>query len=505
VRSPALSLGRRFAGLVAVLVAVPAVVQVAIFVHVAAMNEDADRLVEETRESALASRLVVRVESLASFLESGEAARTDAQLLRIAASQLEQSRRAIESLSFESDEEDPSREEHQLAEERLSVAIEAGLDAVEAWLSGAPGVQLAEVETLLERGLRHASVLANETYEESQHAGADVERRARAMFGYTLSALIVVLLVSVAVSLLVRRLVLRPIRELQAGAERLRSGHLDHRIAIRNRDEIGALAGAFNDMADEIGKSHAELERKIEARTLELVRAARLADVGVLAAGVAHEINNPLASIASCGEGLLRKMDRGSAEPEEAREYLGTIVSEAYRTRDITRRLLDLARPAPSTTAAIDAAPLFEQVRALTHHLLEQRRMRIEIDVEPSLGSVEGDAGELLQVLLNLVINARDAGSDGGVVRLRARDDGEAQLWEVEDDGDGIADEDLERVFDPFFTTKGPGVGTGLGLSLAAAIVDRHGGGITASRGPHGGALFTIRFADAARQSEVTP
>jgi two-component system NtrC family sensor kinase len=488
------SLARRFGRLSAALVALPTAVCAAILWQVGGMNNDADRLLEETRESGVSSRLVVRIESLAAVLESDEKADLTPRFQHLALEQLEEARATLSRLDSTPEEHDPSRSEHEDAEEDYVATIGSALDAVARWLDGDRSVSLTEVLSQLERARRFASVLSEETYRESVLANDDVERRTRASITYAIGGIAAVLLGSTAVWAAVVRFAIKPLDDLRAGAERLRSGRFDHRIDVRGDDEVGALGRAFNAMADEIGRSHAELEQKIETRTLELIRAARLADVGVLAAGIAHEINNPLASIASSGEGLLRRLDAGTLDPREEREYLETIVSEAYRTRTITSRLLDLSRPAGTSLSAIAAEKLFGEVGALTRELLRAKDLTLEVAVERGLMAIEGDAGELLQVLVNLVLNARDASPRGAVVRLEARNVGDAQEWSVSDRGHGIAPANLERVFDPFFTTKEPGVGTGLGLSLALAIVDRHGGSISASNRAEGGACFTIRF-----------
>jgi signal transduction histidine kinase len=488
------SLSRRFGWLTAVLVAVPTFVCAAMLYQVGGMNRDADRLLEETRESGVSSRLVVRIESLATVLGSDSADALAPRFDALARALLDEARTTLARLDSTPEEHDPSREEHEEVEEDYVTTVAGALDGVGRWLDGARDVALADVLEELERAQRFAAVLAEETYRESVLANDDVERRTRAAVGYAFGGLVAVLLGSAAVWTALTRYAIRPLADLHVGAERLRSGELAHRIDVRSDDEIGRLGRAFNAMADEIGRSHAELEDKIESRTLELIRAARLADVGVLAAGIAHEINNPLASIASCGEGLLRRLADGAASPGEQREYLETIVSEAYRTRSITTRLLDLSRSGSDLRTLVDANSLFRQVADLTRQLLRERELALDVEVAAGLAPVEGDPGELLQVLLNLVLNARDASAPGTRIRLVARDAGDAQEWRVEDSGSGIRPEDLERVFDPFFTTKAPGVGTGLGLSLAAAIVDRHGGTIRAENRGSGGAAFSIRF-----------
>ncbi|MEW6071278.1 MAG: ATP-binding protein [Planctomycetota bacterium] len=480
--------------MLAIAVGVPALVCAGLLMHVHGMERDASRLLEETRESALARELLVRVELAALLLAEGGARGLDPRPAETALDQVRAARRVLEEIVHASASHDPSRAEHQRAETESIRSIDGGLAGAELWLTGDRARSRDEVLADLEGTHRSAATLAEETFQESKLAHTDVGWRARASHRYIGGTLTTIAVVAALGLYLVLRFVLRPLQALRAGAERLRFGDLDHRIDVRSRDEIGDLGRAFNAMADEIGRSHADLTEKVESRTRELIRTARLADVGVLAAGVAHEVNNPLASIASCGEGLLRRLAAGTLDPGEEREYLETIVSEAYRTRGITMQLLDLARPGQAARGRVDPAAIFRQAASLTRHLLAERDLRLEVSLPPDLPPVEGDAGELLQVLLNLILNARDASPAGERIGLRARVAGGAQLWEVEDHGGGIAPEDAERLFDPFYTTKAPGAGTGLGLSLAAAIVDRHGGRIEARNGEAGGARFTVRL-----------
>lgn len=489
-----LSLRTRSLILSVLLVALPAAICVGILVHVGGIRIDADRLMEETRESGLANRLLVCLESLQAVVADGVDMPPGSSLHAFASAQVHEGRRLLAEIEGVPPALDPSRPEHQRAESDLLRTVAGVLEGTSAWLADASSSSIEDVIARLEFGRTHAALLAEETWRESALTDRDVERRALASQRYVLISLITVVLACCAGLLLVFRTVLTPIRDLRRGAERLRGGDLAHRIEVEGHDEIAELGHALNALADEVHRSHEELQQKVETRTRELLHAARLADVGLFAAGLAHEINTPLASIASCGEGLLRRIDAGTLERELEREYLATIVSEAYRTRDITRRLLDLARPAPASTTAVDVGQLFRQAERLTAHLLAAKSLRLEVELRPGLPAVDGDPGELLQALLNLVLNARDASPERGRIRLCARTTEEGQVWEIEDEGAGIPAEQLERVFDPFFSTKEPGVGTGLGLSLVAAIVDRHRGTIRADNVEGGGARFSLRL-----------
>lgn len=229
------------------------------------------------------------------------------------------------------------------------------------------------------------------------------------------------------------------------------------------------------------------------SKARELVRAARYADLGVLAASVAREINNPLANIAACAEGMQRRLEHGPLERTEDTEYSRTIASEAYRARDITQRLLALARPHPLPVSRVVLRTLLQELQRVTRLQLERRNVRLEIEAPEGL-AVHGNSAELLQALANLVLNARDASPAGKSVRLTASRHGSSAVIDIDDEGPGVSSELVERIFEPFFSTKALGEGTGLGLSLVAAIVESHGGSIAITRSPADGARFRLRI-----------
>jgi signal transduction histidine kinase len=293
---------------------------------------------------------------------------------------------------------------------------------------------------------------------------------------------------------LVRRMVVGPLRVLRDRAEQVGAGRTPiPQVPLRSRDEIGALARSFEEMARRVASNEQELRERVEARTRELVRAARYADIGVLAAGVAHEINNPLASIASCAEGLERRLRKREVALAEQCEDLQTIASEAYRARSITARLLALARPERSPDARVELDRVAREVEAMTRYQFEERAVRLTLDLPSTGTAVVGDHGDLLQMTVNLVLNARDASPRGAEVQLRVRAAAGAEVELIVDDaGDGVPAADVDRIFDPFFTTKEVGQGTGLGLALVAAVVEAHRGRIRVGRSPAGGARFEV-------------
>jgi two-component system sensor histidine kinase HydH len=237
------------------------------------------------------------------------------------------------------------------------------------------------------------------------------------------------------------------------------------------------------------------LEDLSNVRMLEdqLLRAEKLATVGVLAAGVAHEIGTPLGIIRGHAEYMLQKAS-GTDAPRS--RGLGAIVTQIDRVSRIIRQLLDLSRLQPARARAVSLAPVVRGLQELLQVEAERRRVRFDVDVPERLPALAADADQLQQVLLNLTLNACDACSAGGSVRLSAGESPEAGAVEIriQDDGRGIAPEHLHQVFDPFFTTKKRGQGTGLGLTVVAQIVRNHGGHVEVDSKPGLGTLVTLRW-----------
>jgi len=227
-----------------------------------------------------------------------------------------------------------------------------------------------------------------------------------------------------------------------------------------------------------------------------VARAEKLAAVGRLAAGVVHEINNPLATIAACAESLEKRIEEGAFanSPEEAdlREYLGLIRDEAFRCKNITNGLLDFSRLRAGQRVPVDVAEIIKAVARLVTH--QQRGDNIQIDVEAAAGlpGVSGDVSQLQQAVVALATNAIDAMPEGGTLTLRASCSGPRVLVQVIDTGIGIPPENMTRIFDPFFTTKDVGRGTGLGLAVCYGILSDHGGRLDVRSTVGTGTTFTI-------------
>lgn len=301
----------------------------------------------------------------------------------------------------------------------------------------------------------------------------------------------------------------RPIRELQRLVQRFSAGERSVRIETTSRDEIGDLAREFNAMTETlvqregaINELNRDLELKVRARTAELeaknlllvktqeelVRAGKLAAVGELAAGVAHEINNPMAIIRGNAELLLMELPPGHPSREEAE----IISRQVVRVKGIVGQLLSFARQQPKLVTRVAIHPLLVEIlRQARHHLplegIEVRWERAGADI-----AVDGDEDQLRQVFTNLIINAVQAMDGEGVLTLATAlgSDDSMCVIEVRDTGSGVPQEQIKDIFSPFFTTKQSG--TGLGLSVSYGIVRDHGGTIAVRSEPGGGAVFAV-------------
>lgn len=292
--------------------------------------------------------------------------------------------------------------------------------------------------------------------------------------------------------------VFQPLRILIGGSRRVAGGDFHHRIRLGTQDEMAELADALNDMTERFQVIRDDLDHQVQERTRQVIRSEQLASVGFLAAGVAHEINNPLASIALCAESLEGRvadmLDETNEDHRIIRNYLQMIQTEAFRCKEITEKLLDFSRTGQVRRQATDLAELVRGVIQMLGHLGKYQKKRIDLAAsEPVILSVNPQ--EMKQVVLNLLTNALDSIAEDGLVRVTlARRDGFVSLT-VADNGCGMAPDVLEHVFEPFFTRRPVGQGTGLGLSITHRIVSDHGGEIEAySPGPGRGATFRVRI-----------
>lgn len=311
------------------------------------------------------------------------------------------------------------------------------------------------------------------------------------------------LLVSIIASFLlvgaVAKRMVGPIRELNRAVLAVAGGDLQTRIRVRGRDEIGELAHAFNAMAESLATSRTELtdtnaaliEANLELRQMQegLLRAERLAAIGQLAAGVSHEIDNPVGIILGLAELMLE--DTPADDPRH--EDLRAIVEECKRCRRITGGLLGFARGSVGEFGEVDLVGLLTATLDALRPQKLFKSLRIAVHVDP-LPLIHADADQLRQVLINLCLNAAQAMAGSGDLRINLRLQEQMVVLEVIDNGPGIPDEAIDRVFEPFFSTKGRGEGTGLGLSICRRLIEDHGGRLTVANVPSGGAAFRVEL-----------
>ena len=312
--------------------------------------------------------------------------------------------------------------------------------------------------------------------------------------------------VIIAITYVMIRNITRPIGEMVAATRNISAGRLDQEIQATAQGEVALLAESFNTMAkslrhmkDDLEEWGRTLEEKVRERTDELVRmqarmaqSERLASLGMLAAGVAHEINNPLGGILA----LTALTVEDLPEQHPNRPNLEEVVRQAERCRTIVRGLLEFSRQSELQLEVVDLNKVLEDTLALVAKQAAFFNVEVVRDQMEDLPPIAGDRSQLSQVILNLVVNAVQAMQERGTLTITTRFDpaNDAVEMAFADTGRGIAPEDLGRVFDPFFTTKTDGQGTGLGLSIAYGIVTRHHGTITVESEVGRGTTFRIRL-----------
>ncbi len=342
-------------------------------------------------------------------------------------------------------------------------------------------------------GLMHQGMAAYST---------DVRNEYRTGIAVAWSCLFAAFSVVCVLLLLLRSLVIKPFRTLLDGSRLVAAGQFDHRIDLGTGDELSELAEVVNQMTTRfqetcsvLEREREDLDRQVRDRSREVIQREQLASVGFLAAGVAHEINNPLASIAWSAEALESRMHdviHGEGPTriilaEQAKvlgENLRRVQDEAYRCKGITQRLLDFSRLGDVERTQVDIGELIRDVVAMVGTLGKYRCKTLRTHCDGTIMAfVNGQ--QIRQVALNLITNALESVDTDGAVDVTVGRVGDSVQVTVEDDGCGMTDEVLEHLFEPFFTRRRDGSGTGLGLSITHRIVTQHGGHLTASsRGP---------------------
>ena len=347
-------------------------------------------------------------------------------------------------------------------------------------------------------------------------------------------------------SFLLSRVLVKPIKDLLRLTQKISDGDFSQKIEVTSGNEIGQLIGSFNRMIERLKENQESLENYLESLESankqlkqaqeELIRTEKLASIGRFAAGVAHEVGNPLGAILGY-TGILQKEGMNY---EEARDYLKRIEKEIERINRIVRELLDFARPSRFEIKDVEVNKILESTLSLLSYQKNFKNVETQLDMQRDLPLIKGDESQLSQVFINIILNAIDAMPDGGILRIQTvtrvvenldadrlpgiysrrrkndpmesdysrmrRTDPLAALFRkfsegnrlvkirISDTGTGIKKEDLENIFDPFFTTKAPDKGTGLGLSISLRIVESLGGEIKVESELGKGTTFEVYF-----------
>lgn len=315
-------------------------------------------------------------------------------------------------------------------------------------------------------------------------------------------AIIAILVIALTISVSINRYVTRPVRALVEGTRKIAEGDLNYSIPLKSADEIGQLASSFNQMTSDLKRADDKLidwgktlEQKVQQRTKELrlaenqlFQSEKLASLGKLAAGVAHEINSPLTGVLTYSSLLFKEKKEGDPEKED----LEVIVNETNRCKRIVKGLLDFARQTEPDKAPSDINEVIEKSIDLIAHQASIQSIKIEKKVKPDIPRIMIDKGQIQQVFINILLNAIEAMPQGGTLTVSSGIQDQMLAIGFTDTGAGIPEENLRKIFDPFFTTKKQGRGTGLGLSVSYGIIERHHGRLEVKSKVGKGTTFTI-------------
>jgi two-component system NtrC family sensor kinase len=318
-----------------------------------------------------------------------------------------------------------------------------------------------------------------------------------ALFGFAAIGLVCLL---VAFSL--HRYVGRPVRRLLAGTQKITSGQFNCLIPVSGNDEIAELARSYNDMTGSLDKAYTELraltntlEQRVEQKTqelksaqLQIVRAEKLASLGRMAAGVAHELNSPLTGVLTFAHLVAKKVPKDSQEAAD----LQVIITETNRCARIIKDLLQFARETQIAQREEDLNGIVRNTMAILQPQAQFHNVNVIQSLDESLPKVVVDAAHIKQVLMNIVLNAVEAMGQKGDLEIRTRREGRQVVLTIRDSGCGIPSDNLSRIFDPFFTTKDPGKGTGLGLAVSLKLIENHGGTIDVTSELGKGSTFRV-------------
>jgi two-component system NtrC family sensor kinase len=304
--------------------------------------------------------------------------------------------------------------------------------------------------------------------------------------GITVAGMIIALVVSG----LLARGILKPIKHLVFASRQLAKGNLEYQVKLKSKDEIGELEETFNLMTSSLKERDEKLK---EYTSQQIMKSERLATLGQLAAGVAHEINNPLGTISLYAQMTLDELGKDN---DSCRENLEVVMKQTNRAGRIVKDLLEFARQSEPEMKILNVNNVLRKAIAITTHPAELQNISLATHLAGELPDVRGDTDKLQQVFVNVIINALQAMLNGGelTVGTRLAENGKFVEIEISDTGCGIPQEDLGKLFDPFFSTKKTGEGTGLGLSVSLGIIQKHNGTIDVKSKIDEGSTFIIRL-----------
>ncbi|MDY6843427.1 MAG: ATP-binding protein [Thermodesulfobacteriota bacterium] len=309
----------------------------------------------------------------------------------------------------------------------------------------------------------------------------------------SVTAIVVVTLVIMAIIgiMLQSKIVHQPLQELTMKIKQVEAGDLSARVALESDDELGKLGKSFNEMVDKLDNAQNEIERYHQE---QMARVDRLASVGEMAAGLAHEIRNPLTGVS----GAIQIMTDDFAPEDPRKEITDEVLKQIDRVNNIIKDMLTYSRPPSPKFKTANIHEVLDEALFLTNPAAVENKVKIEKQYNPSLPEVSIDPSQIQQVFLNIFLNAVQAMPEGGTLKVRTyiqkKDGNENIIVEAEDNGPGIPQDVLKKIFSPFFSTKHRG--TGLGLSVAHSIMEQHCGSISVKSECEKGTTFTITFCD---------
>ena len=304
---------------------------------------------------------------------------------------------------------------------------------------------------------------------------------------YLVFSIIAAMIPNLLLVLLIVRTVSRPLHRIAVAAVSVTNGEYGTQVDLRkSNDEIGVLADSFNNMSRKLASDIEQIREMNE----HLLRTDRLAAMGTLSAGVAHEVNNPLASISS----LIQMLKKDGSTNGETVEMLTLISEQIERISRVTKDLTDFARVRPAARKPVNTNDILDSALRLAGFSSGSEKVEIIKTYQSDLPLINADPDQLQQVFLNLFLNAFDAMPDGGRLDITTRTSDGIAVVDITDNGPGVGESDLKRIFDPFFTTKPTGKGTGLGLAVCYGVVTAHGGTIELSRTGPSGSTFTVKL-----------